>query len=125
MDDPIRIAVVGLGYWGPNLIRNINEFEGSEAVVACDLRVDALEAIARRYPAVDVTTSFVDVLSDPRVEAVVIATPVSRHHPMAAAALRAGKHVFVEKPLAASSDEALDLIERADRAGLVVMSTAG
>jgi predicted dehydrogenase len=121
MEDPVRIAVVGLGYWGPNLIRNINEFEGAEPVVACDLRTDALAAIARRYPAVDVTTSFLDVLADPRVEAVVLATPVSRHHPMAAAALRAGKHVFVEKPLAASSDEALDLIERADRAGLVVM----
>jgi predicted dehydrogenase len=121
MDEPVRIAVVGLGYWGPNLIRNISEFDGAEAVIACDLRQDALQAIARRYPAVETTTSFVDVLADPRIEAVVIATPVSRHHPMAAAALRAGKHVFVEKPLAASSDEALDLIDRADRSGLVLM----
>jgi predicted dehydrogenase len=121
MDEPVRIAVVGLGYWGPNLIRNISEFDGAEAVIACDLRQDALQAIARRYPAVETTTSFVDVLADPRIEAVVIATPVSRHHPMAAAALRAGKHVFVEKPLAASSAEALDLIDRADRSGLVLM----
>jgi predicted dehydrogenase len=121
MDEPVRIAVVGLGYWGPNLIRNISEFDGAEAVVACDLRQDALQAIARRYPAVETTTSFVDVLADSRVEAVVIATPVSRHHPMAAAALRAGKHVFVEKPLAGSSEQALDLIDRADRAGLVLM----
>jgi predicted dehydrogenase len=121
MEDPVRIAVVGLGYWGPNLIRNISEFEGAQPVLACDLRRDALEAIARRYPAVETTTSFVDVLADPRIEAVVIATPVSRHHPMAAAALRAGKHVFVEKPLAASSDEALDLIDRSNRSGLVLM----
>jgi predicted dehydrogenase len=121
MDEPVRIAVVGLGYWGPNLIRNISEFDGAEAVLACDLRQDALQAIARRYPAVETTTSFVDVLADPRIEAVVIATPVSRHHPMAAAALRAGKHVFVEKPLAASSAEALDLIDRADRSGLALM----
>ena len=103
-DAPIRIAVVGLGYWGPNLIRNINEFPGAEALIACDLRQDILDNIAVRYPAVETTTSFVDVLADPRVDAVVIATPVSRHHPMAAAALRAGKHVFVEKPLAASSE---------------------
>jgi predicted dehydrogenase len=65
--------------------------------------------------------SFVDVLADPRVDAVVIATPVSRHHPMAAAALRAGKHVFVEKPLAASTEEAEDLVEQAERSGLVLM----
>ena len=121
MTSPVRIAVVGLGYWGPNLIRNINEHPGAEAVVACDLRTDVLESIGRRYPAVETTTSFADVLADPRVEAVVIATPVSKHHPMAAAALDAGKHVFVEKPLAASAEESLDLIERADAAGRVLM----
>jgi predicted dehydrogenase len=121
MDEPVRIAVVGLGYWGPNLIRNINEFPGAEPVVACDLRTDILETIGRRYPAVETTTSFADVLADPRVDAVVIATPVSKHHMMAAAALRAGKHVFVEKPLAASSDEALDLIDLAERMDRVLM----
>ena len=120
-DAPVRIAVVGLGYWGPNLIRNINEFPGAEALIACDLRQDILDNIAVRYPAVETTTSFVDVLADPRVDAVVIATPVSRHHPMAAAALRAGKHVFVEKPLAASSEQAEDLIDQAERSGLVLM----
>jgi predicted dehydrogenase len=121
MTDPVRIAVVGLGYWGPNLVRNINEFPGAEAVVVCDLRSDALETITRRYPAVRATTSFSEVLADDEVDAVVIATPVSRHHPMAAAALRAGKHVFVEKPLAASSREASDLIGLAERLGLVLM----
>jgi predicted dehydrogenase len=121
MTDPVRIAVVGLGYWGPNLVRNINEFPGAEPVVVCDLRSDALETITRRYPAVRATTSFSEVLADDEVDAVVIATPVSRHHPMAAAALRAGKHVFVEKPLAASSREASDLIGLAERLGLVLM----
>jgi predicted dehydrogenase len=121
MTSPVRIAVVGLGYWGPNLIRNINEHPGAEAVLACDLRTDVLESIGRRYPAVETTTSYADVLADPRVEAVVIATPVSTHHPMAAAALDAGKHVFVEKPLAASAGESIDLIERADAAGRVLM----
>jgi predicted dehydrogenase len=121
MDEPVRIAVVGLGYWGPNLIRNINEYPGAEPILACDLRTDVLETIARRYPAIETTTSFADVLADPRVDAVVIATPVSKHHVMAAAALRAGKHAFVEKPLAASSDEALDLIELAERRERVLM----
>jgi predicted dehydrogenase len=121
MTDPVRIAVVGLGYWGPNLVRNINEFPGAEPVVVCDLRSDALDTITRRYPAVRATTSFSEVLADDEVDAVVIATPVSRHHPMAAAALRAGKHVFVEKPLAASSREASDLIGLAERLGLVLM----
>ena len=118
---PIRIAVVGLGYWGPNLIRNISELPGAEALIACDLRADVLESIGRRYPSVELTTSYVDVLADPRVDAVVIATPVSRHHPMAKAALLAGKHVFVEKPLAASTAEAEDLIDLAERSGLLLM----
>ena len=121
MDEPVRIGVVGLGYWGPNLVRNINELPGAEPAVVCDLRPDALHTISRRYPAVCATTRFADVLADDSIEAVVIATPVSRHHPMAAAALRAGKHVFVEKPLAASSEEAADLIELADRQGLLLM----
>jgi predicted dehydrogenase len=121
MDEPIRIAVVGLGYWGPNLIRNIAEFPGSEPILGCDLRPDLLEAISRRYPAVATTTSFEDVLSDPNVDAVVIATPVSKHYTLADAALRAGKHAFVEKPLAGSSEEAEQLIVLADRSGLVLM----
>jgi predicted dehydrogenase len=121
MDAPIRIAVVGLGYWGPNLVRNINEYPDAEPAVVCDLRPEALETITRRYPAVTGTTSFSEVLTDPSVDAVAIATPVSKHHAMAAAALRAGKHVFVEKPLAASSEEAADLIALADRLGLVLM----
>jgi predicted dehydrogenase len=121
MDAPIRIAVVGLGYWGPNLVRNINEYPGAEATVVCDLRADLLETIVRRYPTVRATQSFSEVLTDPEVDAVVIATPVSKHHPMAAAALRAGKHVFVEKPLAASTEEAEDLIGLAERRERVLM----
>src|SRR5581483_2209452 len=75
----------------------------------------------RRYPAVGTTESYADILSDPSIEAVVIATPVSTHHPLAAAALRAGKHVFIEKPLAASTEEAAELIELAEARDLVVM----
>jgi predicted dehydrogenase len=121
MPDPLRIAVVGLGYWGPNLVRNIHEVPGVEAAAVCDLREDALESIARRYPAVTTTTRYEDVLADPRIDAVAIVTPVSTHYALAAAALAAGKHVFVEKPLAASLQEATALVELADAAGLVLM----
>jgi predicted dehydrogenase len=89
--------------------------------VVCDLREAPLAAIGRRYPSVRTTTSFADVLSDPDVEAVAIATPVSSHHPLALAALEAGKHVFVEKPLAASSQESAELMRVAADRGLVLM----
>jgi predicted dehydrogenase len=118
---PIRLAVVGIGYWGPNLVRNAYELPGAEVACVCDVRKEALEAITRRYPTVRTTTSFSEVLEDDSLEAVAIATPVSTHHAMAAAALDAGKHTIVEKPLAASSIDAADLIERADRAGVVLM----
>jgi predicted dehydrogenase len=120
-ENPVRVAVVGLGYWGPNLVRNLYEVPGAEVAYVCDLRRDRLEGIARRYPAVRLTTSLAEVLRDPHVDAVAIATPVSTHHKLASAALHAGKHAFVEKPLAASSAEAADLIATAEEAGLVVM----
>lgn len=117
----VGVAVVGLGYWGPNLVRNLHEVEVARPELVCDLRPDALETIAKRYPAVRTTSDFEDVLVDPAVDAVCIATPVSSHFELAARALEAGKHVFVEKPLTASSDEALELIELADDNGLVLM----
>ena len=106
-DAPVRVAVVGLGYWGPNLVRNLHEVETAEPVSVCDSRPDG--ARRRRcdaIPALRATTRFEEILDDRSVEAVAIATPVSTHFELAAAALRAGKHVFVEKPLAASSAEA-------------------
>jgi predicted dehydrogenase len=118
---PVRIAVVGLGYWGPNLARNLYELEAAELVALCDLRRERLNALRRRLPGVRRTTSFEDVLADPSIEAVAIATPVSTHYDLARLALEAGKHVFVEKPLAGSAAEAADLIERAEQSGLVLM----
>jgi predicted dehydrogenase len=117
----LRVAVVGLGFWGPNLVRNLHEVEGVEAALVCDLRAEALATIQRRYPAVRTTTDFDEVLADDTIDAVAIATPVSSHFELAARALEARKHVFVEKPLTASSDEALELIELADHHGLVLM----
>jgi predicted dehydrogenase len=119
---PVRVAVVGLGYWGPNLVRNLHELpEGAEVVAVCDSREDRLGAMGRRYPAVNLLQSYGDVLSDDSIEAVVIATPVATHYPLAAAALRSGKHVFIEKPLAASTEEAGELIELAEDRNLVLM----
>ena len=77
MSEPLRVAVVGLGYWGPNLLRNLVELAEAEVVTMCDLDAERLEHWGRRYPAIDRTPSYMDVLSDDRVEAVVIATPVS------------------------------------------------
>jgi predicted dehydrogenase len=119
--DPVRVAVVGLGYWGPNLVRNLHALPEAEVVWACDLREEALVAHARRYPAIPQTTAFDDVLEDPAVEAVVVSTPVSTHFELAGAALRAGKHVLVEKPLARSSKQAVILLREASERGLVLM----
>jgi predicted dehydrogenase len=116
-----RVAVVGLGYWGPNLVRNLNELEDAELVAVCDMRPEALETIGRRYPAVATTTSYDDIVSDPSIDAVVIATPVSTHHALGMRALEAGKHLFIEKPLAASSEEGEDLVEAARDRNLVLM----
>jgi predicted dehydrogenase len=118
---PVRAAVVGLGYWGPNLVRNLEEHPNADLVAVCDRSEDALVKTARRHPALRMTNDLEDVLLSDEIEAVAIATPVSTHYPIACAALAAGKHVFIEKPMAASSQEALDLIRRAERAGRVLM----
>lgn len=119
---PVRISVVGLGYWGPNLVRNLHELPEAEIVSVCDRRPEALAKIRRRYPALDCTQRFSSLLADPSIDAIAIATPVSTHYRLARAALEAGKHVFVEKPLASSSEQAETLIEIADSLGLVVMA---
>ena len=115
------MAVVGLGYWGPNLIRNLHELPLVKTIMACDLLATRLQRVSRRFPSVTATTRYDDLLADSTVDAVVIATPISTHYPLAAAALLAGKHVMVEKPLAASSDQAASLIELAAQRGLVLM----
>jgi len=118
----LTVAVVGVGYWGPNIIRNLNELPAVKTIVACDLDSPRLELIRRRFPSVTATTEFDGLLSDPAVDACIIATPISTHYRLAAAALLAGKHVMVEKPLAASSEQAMSLIELAEREGRVLMS---
>jgi protoporphyrinogen oxidase/predicted dehydrogenase len=121
MADPIRIGLVGLGYWGPNLARNLAESSAFEITHLCDLQAAAVGAMQRRYTGVPGTTRYEELLRDDDLDAVAIATPVSTHYQLAKAALEAGKHVFVEKPLAASSAEVGRLIEAADERDRVLM----
>ncbi|MBY5564737.1 Gfo/Idh/MocA family protein [Rhizobium leguminosarum] len=116
----IGIAVVGYGYWGPNLVRNISEAAGARLVSVCDLNVDRLAAVKSRYPAVTITDDFEEVLRDPRVDAIAIATPVFTHFKLAMQAMMAGKHVFVEKPMASTTEEASRMVEEATRRRLVL-----
>ena len=117
----IGIGVVGYGYWGPNLVRNFVEAPGARVIAVSDLRPERLAQAQARYPGVSVTTDHRELMADPAVDALVIATPVSTHFDLALAALQAGKHVLVEKPLTATSDQALRLIEEADRRQRVLM----
>ena len=120
--DPVaRVAVIGLGYWGPNLLRVLSDLDGAEVAWICDLDAERLERYGRRHPAAATTAHLDDVLADPTVDAVVIATPVFTHYDLAARSLRAGKHVFVEKPLAPSSREADLLVALAEEKGLALM----
>ena len=117
----IRVGIVGLGYWGPNLVRALHEVEGAQVAWACDARPERLETLGRRFPAVALTERYDDLLDDPELDAILVATPVSSHFPLAAAALEAGKHVFVEKPLAASAAEASGLVSLAEERSLLLM----
>lgn len=117
----IGVGIIGLGYWGPNLLRNFAEVEGAEVRVVCDLRAERLSPAVARYPRIKAVRGIEEVLADPSVDAVAIATPVSTHFEIATAALRAGKHVLVEKPLAGSTEEAMRLIDEAARRRLVLM----
>lgn len=117
----VRIAVVGLGYWGPNLVRNLNDLNEAEVAAVCDRSERALELIGRRYPALRRETDLEAILADPNIDALAVATPVATHYPIARRALEAGKHVFVEKPLAGAVDAAEELVALARELDLVVM----
>ena len=121
MEPPVNIAVVGLGYWGPNVLRNLQELGEADVSYVCDRRHEPLSQVVRRYPTLKPVLDFETVLRDPAVEAVALCTPVTTHDELAARALAAGKHVFVEKPLANSSTEALGLMAAAGAAELVLM----
>jgi predicted dehydrogenase len=114
---PVGVAVVGCGYWGPNLIRNFSTCPASRVVMVCDRDPSRLERGAAQAPRAEQTNDFAQVLAHPEVEAVAVATPAASHGALAAAALRAGKHVLVEKPLATSQKEAEELVRLAEANG--------
>lgn len=116
----IGVAVIGYGYWGPNLVRNLAEIPNARLLYVCDLSRDRLANFNLRYPTVTTTDNMDEILRDPQVHAVVIATPVSSHYHLAMKALMAGKHVFVEKPMVATSEEARRLVDEAARRRLVL-----
>lgn len=115
------IGVVGCGYWGPNLIRNFNSLPNAKVAAVCDLSEHRLEHMKNLYPGVDVYTDFEEMLSSAGLDAVVVATPVRTHFPLAKASLLAGKHTLIEKPMASSVAECEELNAIADREGLTLM----
>ena len=117
----LNVGVVGYGYWGPNLVRNLFEVADTQVIAISDMRQERLDLIKSRYPSVRVTTDFNDLLDDPNIDAIAIATPVQTHFELALKALQSGKHVLVEKPMASTSDQALELIEVAQRNKLTLM----
>lgn len=120
MKQQVKVGVIGAGYWGPKLIRNFQEIPDAEMAMVCDLREGRLAHIKELYPAVRLTTDYRDLLASD-VEVVAVATPIPTHYPLAKEALLAGKHVLVEKPLTSNSEQAEELVELADKAGLTLM----
>ena len=117
----VGLSVVGLGYWGPNLLRNAWEIDGARVISICDPDTRALAQHGRRYPNVRQVPRFEDVLADDEIDAVLIATPVRMHFPMARQAIEAGKHVFVEKPMSQTAAQCEELMDRAEKQGVVLM----
>jgi predicted dehydrogenase len=117
----IQVGLIGYGYWGPNLVRNFSEAPGCRVKVVSDLSPDRLARAAARYPSIRTTANHRELVEDPGVDLVVVATPVSTHFELAMQALRGGKHVLVEKPLTATSEQGEQLIVEAERRGLTLM----
>src|SRR5258706_11744476 len=118
---PVRVAVVGYGYWGPNIARNLAETPGFELAAVCDTRSEVLAIARRRHPAAFCGTDANEVLADRSIEAVAIATPVSTHCELALTAFAHGKHVLITKPIAGSSAEARQIIDAAERADRILL----
>jgi len=116
-----RVAVIGAGHWGPNLIRNFHDGQTSEVTWVVDLDAGRLEQVHQRFPELALTREVSDALEDPSVDAVAIATPTATHYALARAALRAGKHVLIEKPITSDARQADELCELAEAGERVLM----
>lgn len=119
--EPLRTVVVGYGYWGPNLVRNVIERPEFELVALCERDLARGQAFTSRAPGIPVICDLDEVLDDPTVDALIVATPPHTHHRICKAALMAGKHVLVEKPLATNTIDALDLVDTAARRDVLLM----
>lgn len=122
MTDTLRVAVIGAGYWGPNLVRNFRASPHWQVTAICDLDIDRARRLAGTGNSVRVTTSIESLFSDDDVDAVAIATPAATHHDIALAAMAAGKHVLVEKPLADTGERGRAMVRAASESGLVLMT---
>jgi predicted dehydrogenase len=119
--DVVRVGVIGYGYWGPNIVRNLRVIESCHLVAVCDKNPSALKRAAQLYPGVQMTSNASDLLTSPDIDAIAVITPVWTHFELAKAALENGKHVFVEKPFTASTAQAEQLIELASKKNLQIM----
>jgi predicted dehydrogenase len=117
----LKVGVIGYGYWGPNLVRNFMACPDAVVTAVSDVLEDRLAPLRKVYPGLCTTSNAAELINDLSVDAIIIATPVSTHFELALAALRAGKHVLVEKPLASNSDQARQLIDEAESRDLVLM----
>ena len=117
----IKIGVIGYGYWGPNLVRNFSETQGITVASVADLDPKKLEIVQKRFPMAKVTTRFQDLLENKDIDAIAIATPVSTHFELGMAVLKAGKHLWLEKPMTETSEQARKLVNEAEKRKLVLI----
>ncbi len=121
MSEKVRVGVVGLGYWGPNLARNFDRLPGAELAYCCDLDEANLAKARSLYPATTITDDYSQLLADDGLDAIVVATSVPTHYALGKKALEAGKHTFIEKPIALKAADAQDLLDTADEYGVKLM----
>jgi predicted dehydrogenase len=117
----INIGIIGYGYWGPNLVRNFAELSRAKVAAVADLDPKRLELVSRRFPNVKTTTNWQDLIRDPKIDAIAIATPVNTHFELGMAVLKAGKHLWLEKPMAETSLQARKLVDEAAKRNLVLL----
>jgi predicted dehydrogenase len=117
----VKFGVIGYGYWGPNVVRNLDRLDEAEVVAVCDKSPAARRKVAKAYPDVRVTDDAAELMSSPEIDAIAVVTPVWTHYELAKAALQNGKHIFVEKPFTSNAAQAQELIELAERKRLKIM----
>ena len=116
----INVGVIGYGYWGPNLVRNLAEVSRVKLTAVADSSPEKLALVQRRFPAVTTTADYQDLIRDPSIDAIAVATPVSTHFELGMAVLKAGKHLWLEKPMTETSLQARQLLEEAEKRKLIL-----